>query len=386
MSLSVYKEEFAPLHGFESGSGLKIDVVNCPQGGAITEIKTKVSEGHVQSLQFQCSSGLGTTMTGVYGQPFSTSTVGVTEVKCPPGTIVGSIHGYNGTAINALGIECVVYGHIGESFKYNAQGGTAGTAFDDQKYLNKGLRPIQLQVYYGNSGVYGIRVKYANANVAVNCIVTDVEVTDDRVQATSDGIEVVGVATGVSCWDGAQLLKMEYSKLVSQSVTIAISDGAELNFGASLSVSGTVGVNLFGVKAEVSSGVTQSGGGSKQWSTTHSNLESTSTAKGTGTGITYATPGACAIIGYVDRYKVDQSNVYVRYHYECEIGELPYELGTINLQATTYGNVYYEDYQYKFPSIDGCTKASRVCVKNLNANQVTINSTTFVSSFYNCFN
>lgn len=321
-------------------------------------------------------------MSETFGQEMPKQVAGI---KCPPGMIVGSFHGKYGASINALGIRCVVYGSTVDYPKYDAQGGTAGIAFDDKKYSLKGLRPVQIIVYHSSNGISGIQVKYGNAKVAANCKVTRIEVIDNSVQATSDGFEVIGVATELSCVTRTQMLKLDSTRARKDDVTVEVSNGGDINWSREVSVSAKTGVDLFGNKAEITIAAAGRAGGASKWSTANSNSSSISTSQFAGTEITYKSPGACIIIGYVDRYKIDRNNVNVLYHYQCESGEMTPELGNIRLKSITYGNSHFYDYQMRLTGENQCTSGLRACLQTLNAAHVVVDDTELLNQFTACF-
>lgn len=335
---------------------------------------------HVDSVQFHCSSSLGESTFGPYGGNGGGEKL---TDRCPPGSYIGSIHGKSGSKMDKLGIRCLKVGQAGLSPKRDAHGGSGGGDFDDQNFATRGRRPVEIRIWSGWM-VDAIQIKYGNLPVALNCKVAKMEVVDKTIVAESDGIQVIGVTSGTTCSSNEQKLILQNMQGVSETVGVDTTDGGEFNWATTVSISFTTGVSL-GVKSTVEVGLQQSFGGSKSWSHTSSTSTTQETQKTQGAEIGYKGPGSCVVIGFMNRYKIVQDDIPVRYHFKCDGGELKPQPGKIKLTSTTYGKADFQDYHFTFKNQELCTDEARSCVSALRATKVISDPKDLRNDFYKCF-
>lgn len=335
----------------------------------------------MDSIQFNCTSSLGVTVFGPYG---GTGGKGPFEERCPPGQYISSIHGRSAGKVDALGIRCSKVGQTGGSPKFDAHGGGGGSPFDDESYSRAGMRPVLVKVSSGWE-VDSIQMKYGNMPVVFNCRVTDIEVLDKNIKADFDGTEVIGITSGSSCSSITQQLKLDYADTVQETVSVETTEGGEINWGTTVSVSYTTGATEAGVKAEVTIGLSQSVGGSKSWSTSRSTSTTTAAQKAQGTVVSYKAPGACLVVGFLNRYKIQKDKIPVKYHFTCDAGTLEPQSGTIKLTSKTYSKADFQDHQFAFTSVNECTQKARSCVAMVEGRSYISDPTTLGDEFKKCF-
>lgn len=198
---------------------------------------------------------------------------------------------------------------------------------------------------------------------------THIEITDNTLVAQDDGFEIVGMTSGSSCSSVDQVLTLQTTQSVAETLTIETTEGNEFNWEDSVSVTTTVGASFFAT-LEVSVGVTSSVGGATSLSNTNSQSITHENQKTYGTEITYQAPGAAVLIGYMQRYKIVQDHVPVLYHFRCPSGITPTLAGKIRLSSKTYGKVDFEDFQYTLKDESFCTEESRLCVRSLDGSKL----------------
>ncbi len=374
---TVYREEWSPKHG---GDGGYMNQFICPNQGVITGIKYR-SAAHLDSIQFKCTSALGDTSFGPYGRNDGDEPV---EENCPKGFYIGSIHGRSEATVYALGIRCVKVGQSNSGgLKCDAHGGSDGEAFDDENYQYKQLRPVNIEVW-SSAEVYSIRIKYGNMPIAINCRVTHIEVIDKNIVALADGYEVIGITTGSSCSTSDQLLKLDYSQTISETIGIETTEGSEINWEKELWFSfSSQFVTSGSYSPDITVGLTQLSGGSNSWYSATVKQTTTEFQKSHGTEVTYKAPGAATLVGYVTRYRINQNNVPVLYYSTCDGGSIPPKSGTIKLTSKVHGKTDFLDYQFVFNSTDTCTAKVRNCIRSISG--TVTDPQTLETSFRRCF-
>lgn len=363
------------MHG---GDGGTLHSFVCPAEGVITGIKYR-SADRLDAITFICTSSLGEEIIGPFGG--SGGTAG--EEKCPPGSYISSIHGRSAARVDKLGIRCTRFGQTTISPKRDGHGGNGGTEFDDERFGMNGKRPIEIRIRSA-AEIDAIQIKYGNMPVALNCKVERIEVTDKNINAVDDGFEVIGMTSGSSCSPLPQQLTLQSTQTLSETVGVDTTEGGEFNWSTQVSLTFTTGVNI-GAKSEVSVGLTQSVGGSKSWSHTESKSTSTGTDKSQGVSVSYQGPGACVVVGLMNRYKIERDNLPVLYHFKCEAGSVTPQTGKIKLRSNTFVNSNFQDYQYKFNSEADCKPEARACVAAIKANKVISDPTDLKVKFERCF-
>ncbi len=286
--------------------------------------------------------------------------------------------------VNSLGIRCRKVGQAGSSASRDAHGGTGGQPFDDVSFEKNKYRPVQIRIAHAERANM-IQIKYGNMPVSINCKVTNIAVTDKNIVAKDDGFAVIGFATGSTCSKLAQSLTITQTDTVEESTGVEIGEEKEWNWGTELSIDFTFGLNAFGVKTEVSTGITQSFGGSKTWSSSKTKSTSTGSSSSVGTTVNYQGPGACVAIGVMKRYKIERANVPVMYHFKCDAGTINPQPGSIKLKSTSFTEANFWDYSRQFKTPAECTTKVRQCVTSLKANKIISDPEEIRTKFHNCF-
>lgn len=305
------------------------------------------------------------------------------EERCPSGSYIGSIHGRSAARVDKLGIRCVKIGQTGNSPKRDGHGGEGGTPFDDQNFATNGRRPVQIRVRSAWE-VDAIQIKYGNMPVTFDCKIARIEVSEQHITAQLDGFEVIGISTGSTCASLQQQLTLQVSQTVTDTVGVETMEGGEFNWSNELSLTITNGVN-FGVSTEFSIGLTQSSGGSKSWSRTESKSTANSTEKSHGIVANYQGPGACVVVGFISRFKIQRNNIPVLYHFSCDGGNIAPQAGTITLSSKTFGFASFQDYQYEFKNEADCTSQARACVAAITADNVISDPNILDTQLKKCF-
>lgn len=377
MLLTEYKEQWAPQRG---GNGGTPQEFVCPAEGVITGIQYR-SDRRLDRISFICTSSKGEKIIGPFG-----GMGGIPgEERCPPGQYIGSIHGRSLARVDKLGIRCVKIGQTGKSPKRDGHGGEGGEPFDDESFATNGRRPVQIRVRSG-SEVDAIQIQYGNMPVNFNCSITRVEVTEPRITAQLDGYEVIGISTGSTCAPIEQQLTLQAAETVSDTISVEMMDGGEVNWSSELSLTFTNGVDFgIGFSAQRSIGVSQSFGGSKSWSRTESRSTSNSTEKSHGIVANYQGPGACVVVGFISRYKIEKRDIPVLYHFKCAGGDMAPQAGRITLTSNTFGFANFHDYQYKFDSVANCTYEARSCVYAIRADNIVSDPNVLDAQLKKCF-
>jgi len=89
-------------------------------------------------------------------------------------------------------------------------------------------------------------------------------------------------------------------------------------------------------------------------------------SNGVGQSTTYTGPGAAIMVGSVDRYKFDKSNVPTKMHFSCASGGRFTRNSTIKLRAVTYQAAHFESMTKTFSSsLRSTCRLSVRCVRDL---------------------
>ncbi len=201
--------------------------------------------------------------------------------------------------------------------------------------------------------------------------------------ATLEGVRFIGVSTGVTCYIGERQLHLLYERSLEQTFGVETSTGKEFNWGASLTVGATTGVEIFGGKAEVEVSATGSIGGSRSWIRTEQRSTTTGSSTTTSQYYAYTGPGSALAYGYVNIYKVNRNAVPCRYHVVCDSGMQMTKEATIKLQSTSYGMSHFGDVVYRFNKAK-CEEAED-CIHALDGAKALNNLNALKQQFIDCF-
>jgi len=137
------------------------------------------------------------------------------------------------------------------------------------------------------------------------------------------------------------------------------SETIENNWGVTVSVE--FGADVIGFGSTVT--LDKSVGGST--ARTHSETESFAevTANSGSMTKTFNAPGASLIFGFVNRYKIDESQASVKMYYECSSSDNDYtKISEVHLEVSSYQEfnyksmtgIYYKDACVKDPAVTHC--------------------------------
>lgn len=164
------------------------------------------------------------------------------------------------------------------------------------------------------------------------------------------GTRVVGVATAGTCTggNGDQKVILSHEKTEENSLAIEMGKSNEVNYALSTSVQVEASGTFLGTGVSVTLGLEHSFGYGHTWSTTNVTGSSTSDTSGSAYETVFSSPGAAMIVGLTDEMKINNSNIPIRQHFECENGVKYQRSSTMKMKATTYQATHYETLVGKF--------------------------------------
>jgi len=172
------------------------------------------------------------------------------------------------------------------------------------------------------------------------CTVGKVEILDS-VQFTReyDGVDIIGLNREASCVGSASKeLTLESGNSVEETVGVEFSKSSEVNWGRTISIE--FGVNTPLVETSVT--VTQEVGGSSSWGSSEHQSFSEINSKSATHKVEYKSPGGALVLGWIERYKIKQTSVPIKMHYQCPSGEKYFETSTMDFHASTYQPVSFK--------------------------------------------
>jgi len=173
---------------------------------------------------------------------------------------------------------------------------------------------------------------------AMKCILTTIEVSNDVVAQKTGGTQIVGIAMDSSCAGNGVTghLNIETSDDFNEETSIEISNSEEVNWSLTVAVGITGKAGFGGSGTEVSIEVAAGVGGSHTYSKTDVKTISQGYSQSVGHELEYPKPGVAVMVGLVDRYEINQSNVPIKMHLTCPDGTTRTKDSSMSLESTSY--------------------------------------------------
>ena len=222
------------------------------------------------------------------------------------------------------------------------------------------------------------------------CTLTKIQVLNpDKYRPTFKGTEVIGVVSGGTCMGATQhYLTLESVDTVEESVGLEVSETNEINWEASGSVVVQASTEILGIGRSVALALETSVGGVKSWTTTETKVFTKGNSKVAAQSTYYNSPGSGIVLGVVDRYEFEQTNIPSKLHFTCPSGGSYIKDSTITLSATTYQAAHFEGMTGVFHK-EACARNHGLpdCVRNLEskAKAFFVNMSEVREAFKQCF-
>jgi len=172
------------------------------------------------------------------------------------------------------------------------------------------------------------------------CTMHRMEVLDSaRLTRERESYSIIGLVRAAVCvGSGEEEISLSSGREVEQTVEVGSSKTSETNWGVSVSIE--FGAELLGFDSTVT--LTKSVGGSTSWEHSETKSFSEVSAKEGSFTKKFNSPGGALIIGFVERYKIDESQVPARMHYQCPSGNNYSESSTVEVKASSYSVFSYK--------------------------------------------
>lgn len=371
----------------------------CPRDGIVSEI-TYTYENHeegqrIHSISFICSSSLGLSDAGTFGEIGALSKV----LKCKnPKEHIRYIYGKAGQFVSEINVACGSMSKkssndsvhiIGDDKQIINRGGVVQIdPFDDRCYSTYDRRPVKFRIWY-DKFVNAIHVKYENVPVAASCKISHVQMMEQDIHITTEAnLEVIGFTTGSTCSTLQQEISLDISHNYGFTYSHELGTSYDEQENRMYPFEITTGYsNEYQAKLVIpidTSLTDKDFGNTTLLEVSYSN----ETQYATGTTIRYMGPGIAMLVGYKVRHLVDNKNIPVYYHYSCTGGgSKPFEKGTMNLHGKVFEYVFFLDFQFTFNTTEECSDSSyaQECVANIEIKNFITNPDQLEKEFYRCF-
>lgn len=259
--------------------------------------------------------------------------------------------------------------------------------FTDKPHSANGRRPLKFQMFMDTFGVAGFKTTYVAKPVKFRCTMTHVEILQD-IKFTEIEFDVLGFTSGSTCSPLEQQISLDitFGTAVSTSVNTDKSSGFGSSTGFSLAFK--TGLNEF-IISKIGYGESLNADMSNTLSTGNSVTTGEQNDNSAGTAINYQGPGIALLVGFQVRYKVlpNINGVKAKLHYTCKEGsEIPTET-EIKFEATSFGNVFFLDFQHQFSNTDICENSTypQECVSSIVITDYIKQPDKLEEVFRNCF-
>lgn len=206
----------------------------------------------------------------------------------------------------------------------------------------------------------------------------------DDVQPQSTGSRVVGITSSQGCFEEATYqISLSSTDELTETRGMTTSTGGSWTWDTTISVEATASAKFLGSGGEVTMGVSQSFGGTKEWG--QENSKETSSTIGTGheKSILFKGPGAGLLVADVESYHFDMSNVRVEYDVQCEDGSKFKQEARISLTGQTYGRAHFTTRTAKF-NPGKCNDHTNNCIGGVRGERA-LSPNEVARDFDNCF-
>jgi hypothetical protein len=194
-----------------------------------------------------------------------------------------------------------------------------------------------------------------------DCKLANVQISDTAGEPKFDGEEIVGVTTAASCSGGEHNLVLEHLKEITDEVALRTTESTMSNWRETETVTVKGSVKFLGTGGSVSAQVSSSFGGAVTWESSRKQITESATTVESRVKISYKTPGAAMIVGFVKRYVFENSEVPAKATVTCAGGH-SYQYNTIfSLETKTYSQTFFKHYRAEY--LPGqCTEDRANCV------------------------
>jgi len=178
----------------------------------------------------------------------------------------------------------------------------------------------------------------------IHCSINKMTILE-KIVPTKEERTVVGTNKGQGCTRGVTYrLSLSGSYELIEERSFETSESISLSWLSSIKVgAGISSPEFFGASATIFMAVSQSMGVTQEYSSTRGESRTKAAYKKASASLKYFGPGAGVLIGYVEKYIFDASDVKVLYHGKCWDGEVKdiEQEGHIHIKGTTFGNFHF---------------------------------------------
>jgi len=220
------------------------------------------------------------------------------------------------------------------------------------------------------------------------CTATSMKLLSDDFLPQPIGSAVIGIGTMPMCnTQGSATLEMARTRGLSESLSVTTGTSSAFTLGASLTISHTVGVSVDIFQASQTLSFTASTSATQTWEKSTTTDETHTTENTVGCTIAYSGINGGILVGLVDEYQFDKSNIPVEYSYKCTTNTAAFtyhkERGTIKLSGHVYGHVHCDNHQEKWNTTEECEE-NKECLRMLNS-KLALSPSQLFTEFKKCF-